>query len=75
MTEKKKRPAQASFEGNAKRGADAAIEKLQFTQSIKSAHGQQYKDRFGHLHSAAVFQHWHPQIIAFMGIRQIGGAS
>ena len=75
MTLRKKRPTPASFEGNARREADAEIEKLQLTQSIKSVHGQQYKDRFGHLHTAAVFQHWHPQIIAFFDLTLVGGPS
>lgn len=30
-----------------------------------------YIDRYGHTHTAAVFDHWHPRIIAFMGIRRI----
>jgi hypothetical protein len=75
MTLKKKRPAPASFQGNAKCKVDAAIEKLQPLQITKSAPEQQYKDRFGHLHTAAVFQHWHPQIITFFDLTLVGGSS
>ena len=29
-----------------------------------------YRDRWGHRHTKAVFDHWHPRTIAFMGIHR-----
>jgi hypothetical protein len=47
MTLKKKRPAPASFQGNAKCKADAAIEKLQPLQITKSARNSNTKTASG----------------------------
>ena len=29
-----------------------------------------YKDRWGHRHTQAVFEHWHPRTIEFMGVHR-----
>ena len=74
MTRKNKSSAPAGFGMQAGSGADATKEKFLTAYHTPADPNQQiYCDRYGHRHTAAVFDHWHPQVIAFMGIRQTGG--
>jgi len=74
MTLPNKSSAPAGFGTQAGSGADATMEtSLPAYHTPADPNQQIYSDRYGHSHTAAVFFHWHPRTIKFMGIRQTGG--
>ena len=37
---------------------------------LMTAPARPYRDRWGHRHSQAVYDHWHPRVIEFTGIHK-----
>ncbi len=63
-------PASALAE-NGRRKIDLPTKEITHKDSNEAAPVQPFVDRFGHLHSAAIFDNWNPAVIRALGIRRV----
>ena len=47
------------------------LDTFSHTNSIATAQADQLVDRYGHLHSEAIFRNWSPAAIKALGVRRI----
>jgi hypothetical protein len=69
----KLRAAARAGRGGLQGGGDR--EKLISSTNNPSPRQGQFVDRFGHVHSSAIFKNWSPAAIKAMGIRRLDGGA